>query len=81
MVQVPGQHSIMYAANADGILACSTEHKDGCQMLKQDVKISVKTIKKLGYFITDDGLNYIYAGGDLKDFRYLDNHQAFWFIA
>jgi hypothetical protein len=62
MVQVPGQHAIMYAANADGILACSTEHKDGCQMLWDVPKDwRLWRILQIGFFSAYDGGMYIYA--------------------
>jgi hypothetical protein len=66
MVQVPGQHAIMYAANADGVLACSTEHKDGCQMV-QGLHGPLKKYnsdRTIGYFLADDGRKYIYSGGE-----------------
>jgi hypothetical protein len=85
MVQVPGQHAIMYAANVDGILACSTEHKDGCQMV-QGLQTPLKNIfnyRAMGYFLADDGRKYIYSAGYARFSILQDSslHQsnAFWF--
>jgi hypothetical protein len=81
MVQVPGQHSIMYAANADGILACSTEHKDGCQMVQglnshPDYK-SFDTYRTMGYFLANDGRKFIYSAGKIFKTENIYS-QAFW---
>jgi hypothetical protein len=88
MVQVPGQHAIVYAANADGILACSTEHKDGCQMVQSNVPGSAlkkSSHRALGYFLADDGRKYIYSAGYSMSRQVrgvlLTQYQAFWFSA
>ena len=77
MVQVPGQHAIVYAANGDGILACSTEHKDDCQMVQglnnhPEYK-NLDIYRTMGYFLADDGRKYIYTAGGWPQ------SQAFWF--
>jgi hypothetical protein len=63
MAKMPGQHSIVYAANVDGVLACSTEHKDNCQMVLQTLRYDAYTYRAMGYFLADDGRKYIYIGG------------------
>ena len=87
MVQVPGQHAIMYAANVDGILACSTQHKDGCQMV-QSLQTPLKdifTYRAMGYFLADDGRKYIYSGGIVSKYNVgtysVVQSQAFWILA
>jgi hypothetical protein len=84
MVQVPGQHSIMYAANADGVLACSTEHKDGCQMVQRlNPKLWDFSSRTMGYFLADDGRKYIYSAGRVNTTSVQPRleYQAFWFSA
>jgi hypothetical protein len=83
MVQVPGQHSIMYAANADGVLACSTEHKDGCQMVQRLNPKLWDYYRTMGYFLADDGRKYIYSAGEAKTTSAEPRvqYQAFWFSA
>jgi hypothetical protein len=74
MVQVPGQHSTMYAANTDGILACSTEHKDGCQMQWSVPRLwRLRRVLKMGFFSADDDGMFIYASLD-----FYESHKVAW---